>query len=225
LVDFGELDGEFRIELRLHSEGSETKGTTARSTCSLPVRPNGDGAPSRKEKSNVSTTVNAVNAVKPSKASALAAVRALIAGTQKHTPNGSLTFGNATYAAASLVQMFQNLADAMTAHDVAQAKAKDVLVALRDVVAKVSPVLRAYRRFLVATYGNATETLADYGLKPLRAKVPQSSEQKAQAAAKRKATRIARGTKSKKQKASIHGVVTAPAATPPAPPPPPKPAT
>ena len=111
-----------------------------------------------------------MNTVKPSKASALASVRALIAGTQKHTPNGSLTFGNATYAAASLVQMFQSLADAMTAHDAAVANTKDVLLALRDVVAKVGPVLRAYRRFLVATYGSATETLADYGLKPPKRK-------------------------------------------------------
>jgi hypothetical protein len=168
----------------------------------------------------MSTTVNAV---KPSKASALAGVRALIAGTQKHTPNGSLTFGNATYTAASLVQMLQSLADAMTAHDEAHAKARDVLLALRDVATKVGPVLRAYRRFLVVTYGNATQTLADYGLKPLKAKTPPTSEQKAKAAAKLRATRKARGTTSKKQKASIHGVVTAPTDTPAAPPTPPKP--
>ena len=170
----------------------------------------------------MSTTVNAV---KPSKASALASVRALMAGTQKHTPNGSLTFGNATYTAASLVQMFQSLADAMTAHDVATSKAKDVLLALREVAAKVNPVLRAYRRFLVATYGNATETLADYGIKPPKARVPRTSEQKASAVVRLRATRKARGTTSKKQKASIRGVVTAPATTTATPPAPPKPAT
>jgi hypothetical protein len=163
------------------------------------------------------------NTVKLSKASALEGVRALIAGTQKHTPTSTLAFGNATYASASLVQMFQSLVDAMTAHEVASAKAKDVLPVLRDVVTKVGPVLRAYRRFLVATYGNATETLADYGLKPPKAKAPRTSEQKASAAAKLRATRKARGTTSKKQKASIHGVVTTQAATPPAPPAPPKP--
>ena len=164
------------------------------------------------------------NSVKPSKASALASVRALMAGTQKHTPNGQLTFGNATYGADSLVQMFQSLVDAMTAHEAAQVKAKDVLLALRDTTAKVSPVLRAYRRFLVATYGNATETLADYGLKPLKARAPRTSEQKAKAAAKIRATRKARGTTSKKQKASVHGVVTT-TETSAAPPTPPKPAT
>lgn len=155
---------------------------------------------------------------KPTKASALASVQAIIAGTHKHNPNGSLTFGNATYTLDSLVQTLQRLADAMTAHDAAQAKAKDVLAALRDVSAQVGPVLRAYRRWIVATYGNATETLADYGLKPGKAKAPRTSEQKATAAAKLRATREARGTTSKKQKASIHGVVTTTKAAPPPPP-------
>ncbi len=154
------------------------------------------------------------NPVKVSKASALASVRALIAGTQKHTPTGSLSFGNATYTADSLVQMLQSLADAMTLHDTAQAKAKDVLLSLHDVTAKVRPVLRAYRAYLVATYGDATQTLADYGLTPPKAKAPRTSEQKAESAAKARATRKARGTTSKKQKALIHGVVPSPAQTP-----------
>jgi ABC-type transporter Mla subunit MlaD len=165
------------------------------------------------------------NSVKPNKASALASIRALIAGTQKHTPNGSLTFGNATYTAASLVQMLQSLVDAMSAHEAEQAKAKDVLLALHDATAKVAPVLRAYRRFLVATYGTATETLADYGLKPPKARAPQTSEQKAKAVAKLRATRKARGTTSKKKKASIHGVVTADVPPPPPASPGPKPTT
>jgi hypothetical protein len=149
--------------------------------------------------------------VKPSKAAALASLRSIIAGTQKHTPNGSLTFGNATYAATTLVQMFQSLLDAMAAHDAAQAQARDLLLALRDVLAKVGPVYRAYRRYLVATYGDATQTLADYGLTPPKAKAPQTVEQKALAVARLRATRKARSTKSKKQKAAIKGTVTEPA--------------
>ena len=41
------------------------------------------------------------------KAAALAHVQALIAGTQKHFPNGSFTLGNTTYTSASLVQVLQ----------------------------------------------------------------------------------------------------------------------
>jgi hypothetical protein len=157
------------------------------------------------------------NPEKVSKASALASLRALIAGTQKNSTSESFTFGNATYTAASLVQMLQHLVDATTAHDVAQAKVKDVFLALRDAKAQVSPVLRAYRRYLVAKYGNATETLADFGLKPPKARAPRTSEQKAASAAKARATREARGTTSKKQKAQIHGVVPAPAQPAPVP--------
>jgi hypothetical protein len=164
-----------------------------------------------------------VKLVKPSKASALASVRALIAGTQKHTPNGSLTFGNVTYAANSLVQLLQGLLDAMAANDLAQAKSKDVLLTLRDVTTKVGPVLRAYRRFLVATYGNATETLADYGLTPHKARALQTSDKKAATAAKARATRKARGTTSKKQKALIKGTPAAPTDKPVALATPPKP--
>ena len=93
-----------------------------------------------------------------------------------------------------------------------------------EVAAKVNLVLRAYRRFLVATYGNATETLADYGLKPPKARAPRTSEQKASAVVRLRATRKARGTTSKKQKALIHGVVAATESAV-APPTPPKPAT
>ena len=42
-----------------------------------------------------------------SKAAALAHVQALIAGTQKHLPNGSFTLGNTTYTAASLVRSYR----------------------------------------------------------------------------------------------------------------------
>jgi len=137
----------------------------------------------------------------------LALVQAVIAGTQKHTPNGSLTFGNATYTVASLVQTLQGLAAAMTALNVAQAGAKDAMTALVGVKATVGPTLRDYRRYLIATYGNATQTLADYGLEPPKARAPLTSQQKAAAADKLLATRKARGTTSKKQKATIKGVV------------------
>lgn len=149
--------------------------------------------------------MSGISVAKPNKASALASLRALIAGTQKHTSNGQMTFGNATYTAASLVQTLQSLLDAMASYDAAVAQAKDNLAALRGLAAKVNPVVRAYRRYLVATYGNAVETLADYGLKPPKARATSTSEQKATTAAKALATRQARGTTSKKQKASIKG--------------------
>jgi hypothetical protein len=132
----------------------------------------------------------------------------LVAGTQKHFPNGSLTFGGATYTPAVLIQLFQSLDDATTGMDVAKAKWQDALKAQRGAKAKVGPVMQAYRSYLVSLFGNAVETLADFGLTPHKAPAPQTAEQKATAAAKRKATRAARHTMGTKQKAGIKGTVT-----------------
>ncbi|MDP9035778.1 MAG: hypothetical protein M3O50_13335, partial [Myxococcota bacterium] len=150
-------------------------------------------------------------------------VQALIAGTLKHTPNGSLTFGNATHASDALVQLLRELAAALEAHNAAQIGAKDAMSALRDTAARVGPVVRAYRRYLVATYGNAAQALADYGLVPPKARAPLTSEAQATAVSRLRATRKARGTTSKKQKAAIKGTADtttghAPAATAPTPP-------
>jgi hypothetical protein len=164
------------------------------------------------------------------KAAALAHVQALVAGTTKHLPNGSFTFGGTVYTAASLIQVLQGLASAMTARDAAQAGAKDALAAEHAAETQVSPILLAYKRFLLLTFANATQTLADFGLTPAKARTPLTTEQLAARNAKAKATRIARGTTSKKQKLAVKGNVTGvtvtpvivpPAATPPAAPGPP----
>jgi len=141
--------------------------------------------------------------VKPTKAKALAGVQALIAGTQKHTPTGSVSFGNATYAVADLVALLNSVAAALTALNVAQAGAKDALTALRAVMAKVGPVIQGYRRYLRSLYGSATQTLADYGLEPEKPRRPLTTEERAAALQKSEATRKLRGTKGSKQKAAI----------------------
>jgi hypothetical protein len=158
------------------------------------------------------------------KAAALAAVQALIAGTQKHFPNGSLTFGNTTYTSASLITLLQSVANAITALNAAQLAAKHALTTLQGVLAQVEPVMQVYERFLQATFDNAAPTLADFGLEPRKEPTPLTSEEKAAAAAKARATRLARGTTSKKQKLTVKGNVTgitvtpitAPTAAPPA---------
>jgi len=150
---------------------------------------------------------------KPNKAKALASLQALIAGTQKNTPNDTLTFGGASYAASALIQLLQSLVTALLARDAGVATAKDLLLALRDVNAKVSPVVRAYKRFLRAKYGTANQTLADYGLAPDKAPAPLTGAQRVVATAKAKETRKLRGTLGKKQKAEIKAT-TVPAETP-----------
>ena len=151
---------------------------------------------------------------KVSKAAALAQVQAIIAGTEKHFPSGQFTLGNAVYTTASLLQVLQGLETALAAANTAQASAKDALSSLRTTEASASPVIQAYVRYVRATYGSSTQNLADFGLAPPKARAPLTSEEKAAAAAKSRATREARGTKGKKQKLAVTGNVTGITITP-----------
>jgi hypothetical protein len=151
---------------------------------------------------------------KPTKADALAHVQALIAGTTKHFPTGSFTIGNTTYTSASLIPVLQGLANAMLARNAAETGAKDALTAEQTAQAQIGPILRAYQRLVLAAFANATQTLADFGLKPPKVRTPLTAQQLAVRAAKAKATRAARGTTSKKKKLAIKGDVTGVVVTP-----------
>jgi hypothetical protein len=161
------------------------------------------------------------------KAAALAHVQALIAGTNKHLPNGSFTIGSTAYSAASVVRVLQGLADAMLVRSAAETGAKDALTAEQAEQARADPIVRAYERLVLAMFSTATQTLADFGLAPPKARRPLTAEQLAARAAKARATRTARGTTSKKQKLAIKGDVTGvrvtPVHAPPAAAPPPAP--
>jgi hypothetical protein len=148
------------------------------------------------------------------KADTLALVQALIAGTQKHLSSGTFTLGGTTYTAASIIPVLQGLANAITAVNVAQTSAKDAVATMQGSEATVGPVLRAYRRFVQVSFASVTQTLADFGVTPPKARTPLTVEQKAAAKAKAEATRLARGTTSKKQKLAISGNVTGVTVTP-----------
>ena len=148
------------------------------------------------------------------KAAALARVQALIAGTQQHFPNGSFTLGNVAYTTASLVSELESLESAMLKEDAIERSAKDARKALQDTTAKVSPLLRDYRRYLLAAFGNATLTLSDFGMQPQKARKPLPAEKRAAATAKMRATRKARGTTSRKSKLAVKGDVTGVIVTP-----------
>jgi hypothetical protein len=151
---------------------------------------------------------------KPTKAATLARVQALIAGTQKHFPSGSFTLGNVPFTTTSLVQLLQSLADAIAAVNTAQAGAKAAVAAMRATHTNVNPVIAEFTKWLRATFGTATSTLAEFGLEPPKARTPMTAEAKTAAVAKRAATRAARGTTSKKQKLAVKGNVTGIIVTP-----------
>jgi hypothetical protein len=145
---------------------------------------------------------------KPNKATALARVQALIAGTQKHFPSGSFTLGKTAYTTATLIQALKGLENAITILNAAHASVRDAGTALRDVQSKVAPLMRDYKRFVLATFSTAAQDLADFGLQPPKGRKPLDSQKRAAATAKAKATRTARGTTSKKQKLAVKGNVT-----------------
>src|ERR1700688_2900740 len=104
------------------------------------------------------------NTSKPNKATALAQVQALIAGTEKHFPNGSFTLGNAAYTTATLVQALKSLESAIIVLNAAHTSVKDAGMSLRDIESKVGPLIRDYKRFVFATFSTAMQELADFGL-------------------------------------------------------------
>jgi hypothetical protein len=155
------------------------------------------------------TTVNKTStALKVSKSATLARVLGLITGTQKHFPNGSFTLGNVTYTAPALIQDLQSLASALTALNAAHVSVKDALAALAKIEPATAPLVRDYTRYVLAAYASAPQQLADFGMQPPKARTPLTSAQLAARAAKSKATRAARGTAGRKQKAAVTGNVT-----------------
>jgi hypothetical protein len=144
---------------------------------------------------------------KVTKSSLSKRIRDLVAGTQKHTPNGSLTLGNVTYAAPALVQLLQGLADALDATDAARARWQDALKNATDARAKVGPLVADYQAWVSVTYAGAPSTLADYGVTPRKVRTPLTVDQQAAAVAKRTATRAARHTMGKVQKLKVKGNV------------------
>jgi hypothetical protein len=144
---------------------------------------------------------------KQSRVSLLAVVQALIAGTQKQPPSGEITLGNVAYTALSLVQLLESLGAAMTAQAATEATAKDAVLATRAAETKVRPVVTAYKKYLQTTYGNATQTLAVYGLAPAKTPKPLTVEAKSAKVAAGLATRKARGTVGPKKRLEIKGTV------------------
>jgi len=147
-------------------------------------------------------------------AEALAYVQAVIAGTLKHFPSGNFTLGGTAFTTASLVALLTSLANAIAALIAAHANVKDAVAALATAESNVGPVLRAYVKLVRAAFNTSTQSLADFGIQPPKARTPRTSEQNAAAAAKAKATRAARGTTSKKQKLAVKGNVTGVTVTP-----------
>ena len=148
------------------------------------------------------------------KATAADLAKTLIEGIQKHLATGQLPIAGGTFTAAQIVAELQKLVDLRAAVDAARAATTTKVAA----ETAQTPALRAFMSAIVqvvrTAFGGQADVLADFGLAPKKARTPLTVEQMAAAAAKRKATRAARGTTSKKAKKGIKGAVTGIVMTP-----------
>ena len=151
---------------------------------------------------------------KKGKETAAGLAEMLIAGIQKHLANAQLVFAGGTFTAAQVTTELQELVDLRAGVNTARA-ATTAKVAAE--LAK-APALRAFMDALVqlvrVQFGTQADVLADFGVPPKKVATPLTAVQKTAAAAKRMATRAARGTTSPKAKKGIKGAVIGVVVTP-----------
>jgi hypothetical protein len=138
----------------------------------------------------------------------------LVAGIQKNAPNLILTIGSQSYTSPQIVTVLQSLVSSSTTVATAKSAWHDAVLANQKVEKQCAPLVSELRQMIELMFSNSESTLAEFGLTPRRARKPMTTEQRAARAAKAKATREARGTTGKAQKAKLTGNVTGVTITP-----------
>jgi hypothetical protein len=156
---------------------------------------------------------------KPNKPTALALSQKNIAGVDKYlATTATILLAGATTTPASLKAVFQDDIDQTNGLDVAEAQAKQQRAKQKAARAKAIVTRKNLKAFVLANYGAAAlQMIGDFGFTAPKPKAATKVATKAKAVAAAKATRTARHTMGKKQKAAIKGSVatpTAPAPTP-----------
>jgi hypothetical protein len=158
---------------------------------------------------------NTTNIDKANKTTEAALAEQLAAGTQKHLSTmTTIMVGGSTTTPAQAEAQLNALSALRTAVDAARTTLEAKIAAETAQLPALRAFLVAYVAFVRGTFGNSPDILADFGLPPKKAATPLTVEQKAAAAAKRKATREARGTTGKKAKLAVTGNVTGVVVTP-----------
>ena len=160
---------------------------------------------------STSTTVT-VN-VSAQKATFAALLAALVKGINTDLAGvASFDIDGSHLARADLLARLRATLDAITAVKAARTALGQAVASQSSSVAQARTLRGGVKRFLQTQYGPTSPKLQDFGFAPARvAKTPVKT--KAQAKVKAAATRSARGTKGRKQKAAITGDVTSVIAT------------
>jgi hypothetical protein len=142
------------------------------------------------------------------KALTIAEYTAFAAKLPKYCPNTIFNFDGQSYTTPQVVTFIQTVLSITSAVTTAEGALKAARAAAAAAQAKEGVTVRGVRDIAALQFKSAPDVLTDLGITPRKAPKPLSSAARAAAEAKAKATRIARGTKGKKQKAAVTGNVT-----------------
>ena len=144
----------------------------------------------------------------------IALLHHLVEGLRKHFASTTTVVVRGTsYSPDELAKVLEDLANVYQAVFDAKSKAHDAILTARAASKGAGLIARAFRGLVYASFKDAGD-LADFGLTPRKTRAPATVEQLQVAAEKRRATRAARHTLGKRQKAAIKGVVPPPTVTP-----------
>ena len=152
---------------------------------------------------------------KKSKSLEVSADNQLVVGVQQifAPSNITLTVAGVTMTSAALGAKILTLVSADTATMTARAVLVKAMAEEKATRIAVQPVINAVKQLAHIMYANAPEVLSVFGLLPRKVAPPLTIEQKAEKAAKAKATRLARNTMGPKAKAKVKGTVPSAAAS------------
>ncbi|MHB8421086.1 MAG: hypothetical protein ACYDCL_23705 [Myxococcales bacterium] len=141
-----------------------------------------------------------------------AELESMDAGVLKDIPaTSTLTLNGSALTQAQIDTQIKTYLSTIEAADLAKAQYQTALVARRNQAIEARDFYLQLKRAVTAYFGTQSALLVDFGLKPAKARAVRTSAELALTAAKRKQTREARGTTSKKQKLAINPSVGTPA--------------
>jgi hypothetical protein len=144
----------------------------------------------------------------------LAQYQALLEGLPKFCPNAVFTIAGQSYTTPQAVTLITSILSVYNAAAPAKAAAKAASQAVETTEAEDGQIAKGIREIVALMFNNAPTTLASLGIVPRKSPRPLTTQERAAATAKFRATRLARGTTSKKPKAKVTGNVTGVEITP-----------
>jgi len=143
-----------------------------------------------------------------------AQLQALISGIPEYCASTIFNVAGQTFTAAQAVAFLTTVQNAGTAIAASRAAWKAAIQASEKNNAGDGVVAHEIREAVALQFSNAPTTMNAFAIAPRKKAKPLTVEARAAATAKARATRLARGTASKKKKAAISGDVTGVTITP-----------